>query len=422
MKLQRLKSAMCVLICSLGIIGSVHAQHFIQGNLEPEGIYSVGVRDTILIHPTEHFPYGNYEGGKPFFVQIWYPLQERPAGSPMRIVDYLHFSGRDHVADLYDSTSALWKQTIINDGLKPDRRLSLDPDYRWPHDSLLRMMTYLMEITTNAYQGGTSANGIFPVVIYHHGAQSMPFENHLLFEALASNGIVVVSSNYNLANEIMPDMLLRTMDGVHSDEDLLHIVSFTKSLPMVDSDNIYGIGFSAGAQALLKLDMRSEPKPFRAIICLHTTLENRSLSYIKETGYWDDLLPIVDGTAVYATTPTWILAPVEYKINKKLEEGSNQNSDLQFIPPLYIPFAANKQNTPYRFVTIQYPIAHDGLITMGNWRYFIRNYFNFLDRTEMEIEYQAHHSINQFVTKLVLWYADGADQRKEWLLLPFTKG
>lgn len=42
-----------------------------------------------------------------------------------------------------------------------------------------------------------------PVIVYHHGAQGLSDENHLLAEYFASRGYIVISSNYHWA---YPDM------------------------------------------------------------------------------------------------------------------------------------------------------------------------------------------------------------------------
>lgn len=392
--------------------------------IKPErGPYIVGLWDTVLIHPTERFPYGDYSGGKPFFVQVWYPLAERPSGAALRLGDLLGFHGRDRAAALHDSTMVLWRQTIVRDGLMPDRRKTFEPDHTWPGDSLQVMLALLLEQPMEVFPGGQAAEGRFPLVIYHHGAQSMPFENHLLCEALASRGFVVVASGFNLANDLMPDGLLRSMEGTEPADDLLFVLDFARRLPMADADHAYGVGFSAGAQALLQLDMRPGPKPLRAIVCLHTTLEDKSVAYITEKGWWEDLLPIIRGEAVHATTPTWLLAPQNWYIVEpdSLEGGGAAPSgELRFKAPLFEPFQANRKFTPYRFITVQYPLAHDGFISMGNWRYLLRERFAYPDRRELEREYRGHLAVNRLVADILQWHAAGADPREEWLLLPFT--
>lgn len=378
--------------------------------------YAVGFKDTILIHPTERFPYGQYEGGKPFLLQVWYPLAERPNSATIFFSDYLDLPGRDSIGGLLDSTISLWQQSIIRDGLMPDRRLSFEPNHQWPTDNLQQMLAILKQQPQNVYADGTVASGRFPVVIYHHGAQSMPFENNLLCEELASQGFVVVSSNYNLANEIMPDMLLRSMEDGDSDDDLLYILDYARSIPMVDTATMFGIGFSAGAQALLKFDLRPGPKPFRAIVSLHTTLEDKTIAYIKERGMWEQLLPIIDGEAEYALTPTWLLAPQNWYVPA---DDNEQQGKLFFKSPDFEPFRPNR-TTPYRFITLSYPLSHDGFISMGNWRYGFHEQFNYPDRREIELEYRAHQQVNQQVSNILQWYVRGAHPDEAWLLHPFN--
>lgn len=381
----------------------------------------MGLIDTTLIHPTERFPYGAYEGGKPFFVQIWYPAGQQPAGNGMPLGDLLRFSGRERVSALHDSTMTLWRQIIVRDGLTPDRRLGLDEKPVWPEDSLQLMLSLLLQQPLDIYRDAAPAGGRFPLVIYHHGAQSMPFENHLLFEHLASRGFVVVASSYNLANELIPDMLLRSLEGAEADQDLLFMLEFARSLPFVDTNRVYGLGFSAGAQALLQLDMRPEPKPFGAIICLHTTLEDKSVALINEKGWWEDLQPIINGEAVHATTASWVLAPLNRYVTQTQASdvfATSQQVTLRYKAPAFEAFRANGKYTPYRFVTVQYPLSHDGFITMGNWRYLIRDHFNFPDRREMAQEYRAHLMVNERVTRILEWLARGGNPDEEWMNFP----
>lgn len=121
----------------------------------PDGPYAVGAVTLELARPTEQ----PGEADRRLLVKVWYPAEEA--------------SGRPE---------ALWSEM---------RAPGMPPPLRF-------FMGYLDAVETHTHAGAPiRADGApYPLVIYNHALVSIPSENTLLMEALASAGFIVVSISH----------------------------------------------------------------------------------------------------------------------------------------------------------------------------------------------------------------------------------
>ena len=107
-----------------------------------------------------------------------------------------------------------------------------------------RAFEQLLATKTFAVKDAPTANGRFPVVIYHPGTSGTYEDNSVLFEYLASHGYIVLSSAYP-----DPDAsgVLIGGDMAGSFADLDFLVTFARTLPSADADRLGVMGHSYGA-------------------------------------------------------------------------------------------------------------------------------------------------------------------------------
>jgi dienelactone hydrolase len=128
----------------------------------------------------------------------------------------------------------------------------------------------LLATPTAALLDATPDKGPFPVVLYHSGSGGSFEDNSVLFEYLASNGYVVVSSAFQ---SVSPKFIGNNVGGIErSGPDLDFIAQHLRKLPYADGSKVAAIGHSAGAQNILQW-IGSPKCPARAFVSLDTTLE-----------------------------------------------------------------------------------------------------------------------------------------------------
>lgn len=132
----------------------------------------------------------------------------------------------------------------------------------------------LLSTKTFAVKNAAVAAGRFPVVIYHPGVGGTPEDNSVLFEYLASNGYVVISSVY------------QDEDGysVHGGggglpcafRDMEFLSRYARGLSYVDADRLGAMGHSLGGWEIIA--WAAEPDcSLRSFVSLDSGLEYDSI-------------------------------------------------------------------------------------------------------------------------------------------------
>lgn len=201
--------------------------------LAADGTYAVGFRSSI------EFDYGRRDvdgaGFRPVLVAVWYPAAGA-SGARMRYRDYL---------DIPDAGEF---------GLKLKRfgeeRVTFDGESR-------------------GYRDAPVAAGRFPVVIYHPGSDGPFNENAVLFELLASDGYVVISSAYQMSTAHVSNNVAFYSRSL---QDMRFLMQVAGRLAFAGVTKVAGVGHSYGAQSLLEWIGEREC-PLRAVVSLDTTFE-----------------------------------------------------------------------------------------------------------------------------------------------------
>ncbi|MCF8423399.1 MAG: hypothetical protein K9H41_03535 [Bacteroidia bacterium] len=346
------------------IYSNLFSQEFPQwGALQP-GKFAVGYKDTIFIKNDEKFSFYDLKENKPFYVCIWYPSHDQSESNYLKYRNYWDFDKIANYKNLYDSLICRYNRILISDAICRNIKTFTNVQF----DTIAKKLyNDVLSTTVNAKKDIAIINGKLPCIIYHHGAQSTPNDNNVFCEFMASKGYLVVSSNYNLPADFYEGLIGSSDDRFDFATDIKFIINQTKKSFNVDSNNIFAVGHSMGAQDFIKYDTTST-KSFKKIISFHTTLEGRSIKIANKR--WPEIMSKFKHNHKKMTTSTVLFAPINLV----------QKDTLW---PKYQAFKKNK-TTPYTFVTLKYPQTHDGFITLGNLRFSYANKYNLDDKTEIQ--------------------------------------
>lgn len=355
-----MKKLLFPIVATLAFLAyACQTKHEPQGSidlaLDDQG-FKPGLMDTLLFHPAEEYAFGTYKGRKPFFVKIWFPAQKF-SDSPLTYGDLFSFGTRDEpLHALRDTLNAKYTAYVR------ERLARTIGD----EDSTLRTRAAAMfnKLSGMAIQSRVAQKpkGKFPVIVYHHGYDGWGHENFLFAEYMAANGFVVIGTNYEWPN----------YEGSweKGNADIAYILRFAKSLPFADSTQVFGIGHSWGAQALLYYD-NNPAQPFKATVALHTTMEG-PFPMDTITKWWSTVSKVMlDSTR--KTSPTLLFAP---------EKPSNN----------YLIFRKSK-SADYQYINVRTPIAHDGFIALDNMRYFLRENYQAKEDTILQNQFLTYQEI-----------------------------
>lgn len=355
-------------------------QHFPQWGKLPKGKYFVGYKDTVIFKTDENFSYFNYNAYKPVFISVWYPAVDNKNINFMKFKNYISVYEQKSYKQLSDSLITTFKHILIEDGICVDIKNREDVPF---NDTLQKLYNDILETDVYAKANLIAIKGKFPCIVYHHGAQSAPYDNNVFCEYMASNGFIIVSANYNLPNKGRSKSLITATDSDFDNlTDMQFVLEQTKKMQNIDTTNMTAVGHSWGAQTLIRYDNTNLSKPFKKIVSLHTSIEDKPLSLAKE--YWPEFDYMYKNEAKNSTTPVVFFAPIQLAtlIAKDTITGKETYIRTDTLKPKFIPFKCNK-TTPYTFITIKQNVTHDGFISLGNWRFPYCKKYNLTDCGEI---------------------------------------
>ena len=393
-------SFLTVIIIALLSI-ELRSQSFPQWGGLKNGEYEVGYADTVIFKSDEQFSYYSFQSNKPFFIGIWYPSRDESKKPYMHFKDYFNFKSEKEYAVLLDSLKKAFRSVLIESGILIDIT---------PRDSIVkvplvptqnRLYEDVLNTTVRAKYRLVKPLNKFPCIIYHHGAQSISFDNNVFCEYMASLGFVVISSNFNLPDESGHNLLTPATDkkfGIVT--DFQFVIEFAKRQEFVDTTQMTAVGHSLGAQVPLLHDNRTRLKPFRKIISLHTTLEAQQLTNARKI--WPDFNFLFDNQAQLSTTPTFILAPTFLMYRSDQDPITKKEVILEIVTkyPEFVTYR-NNSTTPYTFVTVKHPIKHDGFIALGNFRFPLLANYELSDRIEIIKQQKTYERIVKLTANII---------------------
>ncbi|MBB2144200.1 hypothetical protein GM921_01770 [Pedobacter sp. LMG 31464] len=380
-------------------INITNAKSFPQWGKLTKGKYTVGYKDTVIFKTDEQFSYHDYKGQKPFFISIWYPAIDNKKIPFLHFKDYLEFTRKDSYGYMYDSLINVFHHILIKDGIciniKPGgEKVGFDETHK-------RLYYSILETKVNAKRNLTEIKNKFPCVFYHHGAQSTPYDNNVFCEYMASQGYIVISSNYNLPNEGKPNELtVSTNDKFDNISDMEFVLKLTKKMPNIDTSSMVAVGHSWGAQTEIRFDNTNFSKSFKKIISLHTTLEDKPLDLAKK--WWPKFNYMFENACENSTTPVVLFAPFQaFRLfDTDKITGKKIFMKIDTIIPKYVPFRFNK-TTPYTFITVKHEVRHDGFISLGNLRFPFCRKYHLVDRNEIIKQQFYYEQIIRLSEKII---------------------
>lgn len=362
------------------------------GQLAP-GSYKIGYQDSILLNADHKYELKDYSGPKPYFVNMWFPMEEE-SGSQIRYEDYLKIDSIPEIQDLIDSVHNVQKKAFIH-------WVTYDLDL-WESSAFNAEKRELVSEILNEKLEVSKTHQFpdkqFPTIIYHHGNGGISFENSVLFEYLASQGYVIISSDYH-----WPGLRNRTyiQKSDLSLEDVDFITNFSKTLPFTNHENLTYIGHSWGGGIALRLNQKSNPH-FKYYIIFDSTIEKMVLPELKALNPHFDSLIHYHSNDFY-TKSTVITARASY-----YSEGKKVIQPYpQFLPYQLIDTSA------FTFITLKSILNHGSFTSIEVMRASLLNQFDQSDSVTLKEQYDTY----QYLVQLTKDLMEGVELDQEKILI-----
>ena len=231
------------------------------------GKYKVGFKHYTVVDSTRTYQikndFNNHFINRPIPISIWYPATIKNNSSKhLTVLDYLEVLKEEEE----------WENL--------------------PNDFLLDWFPYLWNTPENkshlsekvgAYSNTTFLDGKFPVVVYAPSYQASSIENFALFEYLASNGFVVISSpSRGTDTRWLEGGTSKDMETQSRDVELL--LKEINKYKNIDVENIALMGFSFGGLSNAITVMKH--KTISAIVSLDGT-ERYNYAVLEKSPYFN---------------------------------------------------------------------------------------------------------------------------------------
>lgn len=395
-----MKIFLLILISLLFNSTLVYCQSFpFWGNLTP-GPFQVGYKDTIIIKQNEAYNFYNYKGGKPFLISIWYPAMNDTNIPYLKQKEYWNYSATGETQIISDTLKQLYQQVLKDYGICSNHNSLKTTKFRKKQQGIFDS---IIETKVFAKKNLRLLNGQFPCIVYHHGAGGSSDENTLYCEYLASQGWVVISSNYHWPTENGQGLA-----NYHSNSsfdfcsDVKFVSDFAASLPYVNKEKMVYSGHSAGGQIGLFMNSRKE-NPFKLFLLYDMTIEWKSKEILKQRN------PLVDSLLSNHSdkiiTPTMMITSSQ-KFSTKL------NREI-IVPPSFNIFR-DLNDISLTFISAHQPIAHDNFISQGTYRSIFIDRFKQKDAKKVKQDYLTYHKIVQMTNSILSTFLDNKDEN-DWI-------
>lgn len=378
-----------VLFCLLLVQGfSVKAQENLYQYLKL-GAYSVGFMDTVLFDSTYTYQAYAYNGKKPHFIQVWHPLTEQPKQeNALTVNQFYTTSTNSSLSSVQQQLNKHYQEAVIRDGIEENLVTGEANQFgAYSHTDVLGLVG---ELATKSSFCQLKKPSQFPVIVYHHGAQSNSFENFAMAEYFASRGFIFVSANFHLPYEntlfgLKPfSKLIKNED----EQSLKTVLEFAQSLS--NSSAIFFVGHSWGAQMGFRtLDGDSSIKGF---VSLETTIEYKT-DHEKIKEMWPEVYQKVVTDSVHYPFPMLLCA------------ATGQEKPFEFFKQLnaqHLCFAPTKEE-----------FEHNAYTSTFYLRYFINN--NIPQPDKAILKDRLHYYVKHL--ELIHQFFDGILQNRNELPL-----
>lgn len=267
-----------VLFISYFLCQTINAQENVYDYIKL-GKDQVGILDTIIFDSKYNYEQFGYKGKKPYFIKIWFPIQNKQQYNYLKIKDLFVLKQNENLKGVKDSLQLIYKKHYIRDYLAEN--LENGSEINYGKYSLEYVFDLVGKIDTRSISIPIKGKSNLPVIIYYNGSQGHPFENFLLAEYFASRGFYFVAASFELQYANFPFGVL-PYERFHSneyEENLKTIIQFAQSI--TSASNIFFIGHSMGAQ--MGLRTFGQDPTIKAMVSLETSIEFKTdYEQIKE--------------------------------------------------------------------------------------------------------------------------------------------
>lgn len=293
------KLSLALFLFFFGIIGLKAQMSYYA--LLTTGKHDAGYSDTVLYDQKFTYEAYGYKGAKPYFVQVWHPVEKNSRASYLHTNDLRMSNLPFPLSEVYTHLNAETDTTILRNCVliegehEPAAPVSIDCN-----DLLERYYN----AQTRSVRAAMPVAGHNPLIVYHHGSQGSAAENLAMAEYFASRGYIFVSANFHLPYPgqlfgLKPYNLL--ING-EEEESLRAILGFACSL---SSGPLFFAGHSWGAQMgwrTLKQDHQ-----ISGFVSMETSLEFQD-DPVKIREYWPELYQCIVETQPVYPFPIMLMA------------------------------------------------------------------------------------------------------------------
>lgn len=316
------------------------------------GKYNTGYCDTILYTETVTYRQYGYNGPAPLFVQIWHPVEKKQTGPLLRFGELRKRALPENLKRLYDSLYAKSDTAFI------DYNIAYTVPEEEPIDygqiPVSRVLDSLKSYKTTAFPAALEGKSGYPVIVYHHGSQSIAEENFAMAEFFASRGFIFISANFHLPYAGMPIGASPFLSSQAFENDQLQVKNLMRFAKQItDNKNIFFIGHSWGAQS--GWGFLFEKGWASAFVSLETTLEDKN-DTVKIKERWPEMYSLIKTQRK------------KYPLPVLLFSGSRLDHPFHFF---YTPGENN-----LLFASARSAFEHNSFTAVYLMRYFFRSGFN----------------------------------------------
>lgn len=236
----------------------------------PTGTYQVAFTDTLLFSSKYNYKAFSYSGNKPLFVQVWHPMrQKKNKPEYLRFGDFYKWKTPLALTRVQEELTKHYRETLLREGIEENKKTGQPNDFS-PH-SVSDILSAIERIESKSIACSNIPYSDFPLIVYHHGSQSFPFENYVMAEYFASRGYIFVTAAFHLPyeNTVFGLKPFSAIIPGEEEENLKQLVAFSRTLS--SSPSVFFVGHSWGAQ----MGLRSfcGDSSLKGMVSLETTIE-----------------------------------------------------------------------------------------------------------------------------------------------------
>ncbi len=163
------------------------------------GEHQVAFTDTLILDARYGYTANDYEGQKPYFIQIWHPTKKSSKQNYLRVNDLFIFKQHPDLKTVQEKLSTEYKNLFIRDYLTENLQTGGVNNYgEYTYGEVFDLIG---KLETRSIPYSLIEDSDFPVIVYHNGSQGHPFENFAMAEYFASRGFIFMAASFELQFE-----------------------------------------------------------------------------------------------------------------------------------------------------------------------------------------------------------------------------